>query len=455
MKKAIDIFLVSVAALLLLASCDDNRYGDPPQPSIPEITSAAIEPATFTYGDSVTVTATVSDAEIPLSALAISLIVDSKTVPVTTLDLRTGETSASVSAKIFIPLVDNMPNDAQVSFALTLANTRNSTASRELTGFTGKRPYFTQLHLVTGNGEVYPLTPQADNKDSYSVSDVVISRSFTYRIAQKVADGNKVDYSGLVWGDVNGKIQLIGESGGSIFAFSADNDIATAFTFDSYHFTASQTGGSYAAPNFMLEDFTATTIGGEDFYTLNISLTKDTEYNVYNELASAALVYNVDFFERITPNKVKFLGETGSYTLYYNKTSQYVVLLPATTPAYPDYILVTGAGIGYPSKIAKEHAGWGFGNVRNFLLARKISTDVYQVTMFIHAKDDSWVSFKPYETTGWGGEKKYSDFTYSGLALDGPEGNSIYPSAAMEEGIYRLTISWSANTINVEPFTLP
>jgi hypothetical protein len=456
MKKIAHLFLICAATLLLPASCDDNRYGDPPQPSIPVITSATIEPATFTYGDSVTITAAVSDPEIPLSTLDVHLVVNNRTVPVTTLDLRTGETSANVSAKIFIPLVDNMPDNAPVNFVLTLANVRNQTVTGELTGFTGKRPYFSQLYLVTDNSEVYPLTSQADSKDSYSVRDVVISRSFTYRIAQKVAAGNKIDYSGLVWGDVNGKIQLIGESGGSIFAFSAGNDITASFTFDNYRFEASQTGAPYATPNFMLDDFAETTIDGEEFYTLSVSLTKNQEYNVYNDLASASLVYNVDFFDRINPNKVKFLGETGSYTLYYNKTSQYVVLLPATTPAYPDYILITGAGIGYPSKIAKEHAGWGFGNVRNFLLARKISTDVYQITMFIHTKDDSWVGFKPYETTGWGGEKKYSDFTYTGLpVLDGSAGSNIFPAATMEEGVYRLTIDWSANTINVASFTLP
>jgi hypothetical protein len=448
---------MSMATLFLLASCDDNRYGDPPQASIPVITSAAIEPATFTYGDSVTITAAVSDPEIPLSALTVNLMVDNRTVPVTALDLRTGETSADVSAKIFIPLVENMPDNAPVSFVLTLANIRTGKATRELTGFTGNRPYFTQLYLVIDNGGVYPLTPQAGNRDNYAVTDVVLSRSFTYRIAQKITAGNQIDYSGLVWGDSNGKIQLIGETGGSLFAF-ANSDITTAFTFDNYRFEASQTGAAYATPNFMLDDFTETTIDGEEFYTRQVALTKNQEYNVYNDLASQILVYNMDFFDRINPNKVKFLGETGDYTLYYNKTSQYVALLPETSPAYPDYILVTGGGIGYPSKIAKEHAWWGFGDVRNFLLTRKISADVYQVTMFILSPSDQygWIGFKPYENTSWGGEKKYDAFTYTGLPiLEGTPGSNIFPKVGIEEGIYRLTIDWSANTINVASVDLP
>ncbi|MDR2362765.1 MAG: DUF5016 domain-containing protein [Prevotellaceae bacterium] len=457
MKKTATIFLISMAALLLPASCDDNRYGDPPQPSVPVITSATIEPATFTYGDSVTITAAVSDPEIPLSTLAVNLVVDNRTVPVTTLDLRTGETGANVSAKIFVPLVDNMPDNAPASFVLTLTNTRNGAATRELTGFTGKRPYFTQLYLVTDAGEIYPLTPQSANRDNYTVTDVVISRSFTYRIAQKITAGNQIDYSGLVWGDNNGKIQLVDETGGSLFAFGG-SDVITSFTFDNYRFTASQVGAAYATPNFMLDDFTETAIDGEEFYTWATTLTKNEEYNVYNDLASQTLVYNMDFFERINPNKVKFLGETGNYTLYYNKTSQYMALLPETSPAYPDYILITGGGIGYPSKIAKEHVWWGFGNVRNFLLTRRISANVYQVTMFILSPGDQygWISFKPYETTGWGGEKTYDKFTYSGLdILEGTAGSNIFPKVGIEEGIYRLTIDWSANSINVASVTLP
>jgi hypothetical protein len=457
MKKTATIFLTSMAALLLAASCDDNRYGDPPQPSVPVITSAEITPASFTYGDSVTITAAVSDPEIALSTLAVSLVVDNKTVPVTVLDLRTGETSANVSAKIFIPLVDNMPDNAPINFVLTLTNTRTGVATRELTGFTGKRPYFTQLYLAVDNGGVYPLTPQAGNRDNYTVTDVVLSRSFTYRIAQKITADRQIDYSGLVWGDRNGKIGLVDASGGSLFAF-ANSDIATSFTFDNYRFEASQTGAAYATPNFMLDDFAETTIDGEEFYTLDIALTKNQEYHVYNDLASQILVYNMDFFDRINLNKVKFLGETGNYTLYYNKTSQYLALLPAVSPAYPDYILITGGGIGYPSKIAKEHAWWGFGNVRNYLLTRKISTDVYQVTMFILSPGDQygWIGFKPYENTGWGGEKTYDAFTYTGLSiLEGTPGSNIFPKVGIPEGVYRLTINWSANTIHVASVDLP
>ncbi|MDR0694259.1 MAG: DUF5016 domain-containing protein [Prevotellaceae bacterium] len=471
MKKITNIFLISMAALLLSVSCDDNRYGDPPQPSVPVITSATIEPASFTYGDSVTITAAVSDPEITLSTLAVSLVLDNKTVPVTTLDLRTGETSANVSTKIFIPLVDNMPDNAPISFVLTLANTRNGTDTRELTGFTGNRPYFTQLYLVIDNGGVYPLTPQAGNRDNYAVTDVVLSRSFTYRIAQKITAGNQIDYSGLVWGDSNGKIQLIGETGGSLFAF-ANSDIATAFTFDNYRFEASQTGAAYATPNFMLDDFTETAINNEEFYTFATTLTKNQEYHVYNDLASRTVVYNVDFFERINANKVKFLGETGEYTLYYNPVRKHVIIGVAS-PSHPDYLLACGYGLGYPVKITTEElkavypsrnivtTDWGFGNVQQFILLRKISENVYQATVSMPGAHDHYAGFGIYDNSGWANQQNASQYIITGEpvfpALTGNnfdipngDGDPVIPSDN-----YRLTINIAAKTLNVSKVTLP
>ncbi|MDR2801704.1 MAG: DUF5016 domain-containing protein [Prevotellaceae bacterium] len=469
MKKTTNIFLISAA--LLSASCDDNRYGDPPQPSVPVITSAAIEPATFTYGDSVLLTAAVSDPEIALSTLAISLVVDNKTVPVTTLDLRTGETSAIVSAKIFIPLVDNMPDNAPINFVLTLANTRTGTATRELTGLTGKRPYFTQLYLVTDNGDVHTLAPQAGNRDTYAVTGVVISRSFTYRIAQKITADNQIDYSGLAWGDNNGKIQLVNETGNSIFAFATGSNITTSFTFDNYRFVASQTGAAYATPNFMLDSFSETTIDGEEFYTLAVSLTKNQEYNVYNELASTNLVYNIDFFDRIDPNKVKFLGETGNYTLYYNPVRKNVIIGVAS-PAYPDYLLACGFGLGYPVKITTAElqatyssknittTSWGFSHVLQYILFRKTGNDVYQATVFMPGAHDHYAGFGIYDNNGWANSKNAAAytitgenvFTITGSNFDIPngDGDTVIPSDT-----YRLTINLAAQTMHVEKFALP
>jgi hypothetical protein len=455
MRTVNKILILCSFSIFFLASCEKDENIATPL-SIPVIETANISPSTFTFGDSLTITAKVSDAVKLLSTLDVQAIINGRTVNIQKIMLEGN--SADVNQKIFVPLIDNVADNTEVKFQLKLTNNRNGSSLKELTGFTGNRPYFSKLYMVITNGETYELTSKASARDNYEAVDIVANRSFSYKIAQKITAGNQIDYSGLVWGEADGKIQLVDETGGDIFAFKSGVDIITSVAFDNYHFTASFSGGSYLTPNFMLDDFTETSIDGEEFYTMETTLTKNQEYNVYNDLASKTVVYNLDFFERINANKVKFLGETGNYTLYYNKTRQHVVLLPETSPAYPDYILITGSGIGYPSKVAKEHAGWGFGNVRNFLLPRKISTDVYQVTIFIRSPSDQygWIGFKPYENTGWGGEKTYDAFTYTGLdILEGTAGSNIFPKVGIEEGIYRLTINWNVNNIHVESVNLP
>ncbi|MDR1983494.1 MAG: hypothetical protein LBQ28_01520 [Prevotellaceae bacterium] len=455
MRTINKILSLCAFSILFFASCEKDEDNNPITSSIPVIEEASITPTTFTFGDSVTITATVSDAIKTLSSLDVQTIVNGRVIPLQKI-LLDGN-SAVINEKIFVPLVNNIADNTSVTFVLKLTNNKNVSSTKELSGFTGKRPHFSQLHLVVENGEIYTLVPQVSNNDNYEALDVVISKSFAYRVAQKITANNEIDYSGLVWGDIGGKIQLIDETGNSIFGFAENSDYTSSVIFDSYNFKTSLSGDAYETPNFLLEYFTETNISGEEFYTLETTLTKGVEYFVYGELVSNNIVYNLDFFERINPNKIKFLGETGDYTLYYNKTRQHVVLLPDVSPVYPDYLVITGGGLGYPSKIAKEHTWWGFGNVRDFILTRQISPNVYQATMYIHEKDDGWVGFRTYEDTNWGGFKTYSDYTYTGLPLEGdptPGEGNILPSAEMGEGIFRITINYNTFNINVERVTL-
>jgi hypothetical protein len=474
MKKTYSIFLGSVTVLFLLMSCDDNKFGDPTPVSVPIITSATIVPTSFTYGDSVMLTAIVSDPETPLSELAVSLIVENKIVPVTTLNLRTGETSVNVSAKIFIPLVDNIPDNAPVSFALKLTNTRNSAVTRELTGFTGNRPYFSQLYLVTDEGGVYPLTPQIGNRDNYEIANVVLNRVFNYKIAQKITADNQIDYSGLVWGDVKGKIQLVNETGNSIFAF-AGNDITTAFVFNNYRFVASLAGSAYNVPNLMLENFEGpVTINNEKFYKTSITLEQNQELAVYNELSSMKVVFNVDFFDRIEANKVKFLGEAGDYTLYYNPVRKHVIV-ETPDPGTAGYKVGCGYGMGYPTKITRDElravystknlvtTSWGFGHIQQYVLFRRIADNVYQATVYMPGDHDHYASIGIYDNKSYGNQQPAISytitgeniFTITGNTFNIPNGFSAPQYPAIESDTYRMTINVLGKTMHVERYTLP
>jgi hypothetical protein len=456
-------------AALLLPACEKDRYGDPPQTSVPAITSAVITPAEFTYGDRVTLTAVVADPETPLSALEVSLVLGDRIVPVTTIDLRTGETGANVSTEILVPLVNEMPDNAPVKFLLRAVNIRNGATASELTGFTGRRPYFSQLYLVVENGGVYPLAPAASERDRYAVADAMLTRSFTYRIAQKITADNQIDYSGLVWGDRAGKIQLVGEDGSGIFAFAGGADYTSSFVFDNYQFTATVSGSVYATPNLMLDNFDGqVTIDGETFYRKAIALSTNDEYSIYNELAAADVVFNLDFFER-TGNKVKFLGESGSYTLYYNPVRKNVIV-GVNNPSYPDYLLACGFGLGYPTHVTsaaigavysdkvRTHTSWGFGHILQYVLFRRVSSNVYQGTVYMPGDHDHYAGFGLYENSSWANQKRKDQFTFTGEAIISGEGNWDIPNGDTDPVIpsdnFRITIDLNTNTVNIVKFQL-
>ncbi|MDR1341690.1 MAG: hypothetical protein LBK18_00365 [Prevotellaceae bacterium] len=202
--------------------------------------------------------------------------------------------------------------------------------------------------------------------------------------------------------------------------------------------------------------FANATIAGEAFGTLEKHLDKDSTYTLTGSFDDAGALFNVDFFERISAGSVKFLGDDGDYTLHYNKVRKHVIL-GVSGPAYPAYLLITGTGLGYPSKVdgMNEHTGWGFDNVRSYILCRKIGDNAYQATVYITNAD--WAAFKFYENTSWGNEKGYGNFTFSGITFDfAGDGaiKDIKPPASLTPGIYRMTIDLANGTLDTQPFSL-
>jgi hypothetical protein len=445
---------MAAASVPFFVSCDDE-YG-PRKESTPVIESALVSPESFTFGDSVTLVAKISDPATTLTSLTYEVATGGRIIASGSISID--GSSADVSCPVFIPLTDNQPDNAPVTVTVTACNVLKGVATGEITGLTGKRAYYSQLYLVTDDGEAVALTPQATNKDKYEATGLALPRAFNYRIAEKITADRQVDYSRAVWGNVHGRLAMIDARGEPAFAYIPDADYTQHIVFDNYAFDIALAGSKYGSSDIMPDAFAETSIDGEAFETLTRSLEKNREYTLFGKLADGQIVYNLDFFERIAPNKIRFLGETGVYTLYHNTYRQHVVI-GVENPAYPDYLLITGGGIGYPTKVSgidREHAWWGFGNVRNFILCRKISDDVFQGTIFIHAKDDSWVGFKPYQTTGWEGEKGFSQFTVTGEdVLEGTDDGNWHPKENVDtDAFYRLTVNWATNTVNVTKITL-
>jgi hypothetical protein len=441
---------IIIMATALLSCEEDDSYTI----STPVIKSAQISPQTFNFGDSVTLTATVSD-EVNLHTLSVEVLAGERQVTVQ--NFVTGGNETEINQAVYIPLIPDIQDGTGISVKLTVRNVLKGESGTEITGLTGNRPSFNQLFLVTGDNEIYALRPQANDGNRFETGAVALDRSFSYRIAQRIT-GDRIDYSGLVWGNKNGRLSLIDETGEPAFAFVDNADYTNSLVFDNFAFNVLLAGSNYTENDIVASRFSETGIDGELFKILTREMTKNQEYTLFGELVDGEIIYNPDFFEQTAVNKVKFLGATGSYTIYYNTLRKHVIV-GVENPAYPDFILLTGGGMGYPTKmqdIAIEHIWWGFGNVRNFILFNKTGDNLYQGTIMIHAKDDSWVGCKPFENTGWGGEKRFDAFTFTGLPLfESADGGDWHPAESVDPaGYYRITIDWAANTVNVEKINL-
>lgn len=465
MNSIYKIFMLIGVLGLFFASCDDE-YG-PRKESIPVFEAVTVTPASFTFGDSITLNARMSDPATMLTSLKYEVVSEGRVVASGVISMA-GDTF-QVNQLIFIPLQNNQADNSDVSVNLVAANVLKGKDSYEVTGLTGKRPVYNQLYLVTDDGTVAMLSPRSSDKNKFEATELTFETSFRFKVAEKLNADKTIDYSGAVFGNVNGKMAMINQSGESAFAYTPNADYTKVFVYDNYTFGVATTGSNLGPDDLALSAFGNQDIYGESFRTLKRTLENGKTYQVFGKLGDASNIYNPDFFERISDSQVKFLGATGEYTLYYNPVRKNI-FVGVDNPAYPEYLLACGWGLGYPTHVTSDeinavypghkrvHTDWGFGNVMNYVLLRQISDGVYQGTFYTPGDQDHYAGFKPFENTGWANEKKAGQFTFTGEQIISGDNNWDIPNGendpVIESANYRFTINLNDNTVHIEKVTL-
>jgi hypothetical protein len=398
-----------------------------------EIVSATVNPTIFTYGDEVTFAAHVTDAKEELSALEITAKVNGRTLATRNVVL-TGN-SAEVSEQIKVPFTDNAPSET-VKFTLKVINAKGGVTTGTVRA-TVNRPNDDAVYLVLSDGTVYPLTKSVANPYKYENNELILGESFIYKIAQRIISGtNQIDYTGFVIGSQNGRTQLIDENGSGIsttIALPSGADYIASFAFDVYAFKILSTGGgTFQSPNFVLDSrFEAQTVSSESFRRARgTTLTNGETYWIYGEMASPEVIWNVDFFDRLNNNQVQFLGETSnSYTVYYNPVRKNVLVAPenpangSRLAAAPAYLLAAGNGMGYPTMLTSAQIGsiysgkgrtttdWGFDNILQYIICRRLETDIYQLTVYMPGDHDHYLGCGIYDNGSWGNQQNAREYT--------------------------------------------
>ncbi len=465
MKSTYKLLLIFSLALFVFVSCE-NEYG-PRKESTPVIESAAINPTAFTFGDSVTLNAKITDSGTRLTTLSYQVVSQEKVITSGEIPLNGSE--SEVSQAIFIPLLKNQADKADVQVNLVVHNVLKGSVESAISGLTGNRPVYNKLYLVTDDGAVAELSPQSDNKDRFAGQNLTLDPFFRFKIAEKLYPDNTIDYNGDVYGYTDGKLAMISENGESAFSYSPDADYTKEFTFDNLVFSITASGSKLGADDFSLSTFGDTDIMGETFRILKRTLENGKTYSLFGRLADAQNIYNLDFFERTAPDKVKFLGETGEYTLYFNPVRKNVIV-GLENPSYPNYLLACGWGLGYPTPVSsadiasvypghqRTHSNWGFNDVMTYVLLRRIADGVFQGTFYTPSDGDHFAGFKPFENTGWANEKRAGDFTFTGEKIISGANDWTIPNGeddpVIESTNYRFTIDLNNKNVHIEKINL-
>lgn len=465
MNSIYKILMFIGAVAFFFSSCEDE-FG-PRKESTPVIESASVSPATFTYGDSIKLTAKISDPATSLTTLSYEIVSAGRTITSGEIPLSGDNYEAKQS--VFVPLLNGQADNADVVVNLVARNVLKGSVTHQVTNLKGKRPVYSKLYLVADNGSVSVLQATSADKNKFERTDLTLDPTFRYKIAEKLNADNTINYGGAVYGNVNGKLAMINETGESAFVYVNNADYTKVFVFDSYAFSVSATGSKLGADDLALAAFGNQDIFGETFRTLKRTLENGKTYTVFGNLAETKNIYNPDFFERVSDSRVKFLGESGEYTIYYNPVRKNI-FVGVDNPSFPAYLLACGWGLGYPTKVTsaeiasvysghqRTHTSWGFGNVMNYVLMRRVSTGVYQGTFYTPGDSDHYAGFKPFENTGWANEKKAGNFTFTGeKIITGANDWTIANGATdpvIASGNYRFTINLNTNTVHIEKVTL-
>lgn len=465
MKTINKLLIITGAIALFLASCDDD-YG-PRKESIPQFISASVSPSTFNFGDTVVLSVNIMDPETNLATLFYEVLDNGNIITKGSSPLNSS--SSEISVPIYIPLLKDQSDNAAIEIKLTAQNVLKGVANHLIEGIVGKRPVYERLFLVTDNGTVVTLESSDVDKNRFEGTELTLDPTFRYKIAEKLHNDKSIDYSGDVYGNVGGRIGMIGENGESAFAYIPDVEYTKTFTFYNVPLITTMVGDNLGSDDLALSSFGSSDIDNETFRTVTRTLEQGKSYTLFGVLGDSENIYNVDFFERESASKVKFLGNTGQYTIYFNPVRKNI-FVGVESPSYPDYLLACGWGLGYPTNVTsaeigavyqgrnRTHTSWGFGNVLNYVLLRKIGDNIYQGTFYTPGDHDHYAGFKLFENTGWGNEKRAGNFTFTGEQIISGDNDWTIANGEndpiVESANYRFTVNLNNNTVDVEKITI-
>lgn len=458
-------YIIVFTMFFVTNSCQETEFRTHYSDSVPLLTASVAENSIL-YGDSITLTANVSDTN-PLSTLDVKIAVSNKLIISET--IRTKGNSANITKKYHIPFGAGMPDNEKVKVYLTATNVEGFKAEQVIDNTIGYRPSMQNLYLIPSTITSGLPTKELILTDSenfiYSVSGVDYPNSFSCYIASKKTPFGRVDWSGIVFGIVNSQIDIIQQGGDPISVEDESLVNISSCTFDAINFKLDVNGKPLEpitlldvnvdlipSPTSLLGTAASQFRGATIYFGKDVEVTFAGIKNITNGLAP-------DYFEITGMNTAKFLGETGMYKAYYHTTGDYLYIEPMPTVAYPDAMWICGTGIGRPSQPYATTSSWNWNTPLDYVPCRKISNGVFQATVYLENEDNlegtgfGTCNFKFFHFRGWDhGEESSVEYSVDPPFKNSTEAGNVgnwRGSDIAFKGVYRITLDMNAKTTKI------
>ena len=454
-------FSVVLVAFCVMTSCKDDDVPDVTWPewptvSAPEVVTATLKPAAgsgaeISAGGSVRFQAHITDSDNEVRRATLTVTVGGNEIVSEQFRLAGGD--VDVDHTFIVPFVSGMNGDVYPAVTLDVTNSLHKTASVTLADAQNvlvKRPVLgDKVYLVTSAGDVYELPRTADNRYSAEVKAPYFE---SYKIATKLTTDQKIDYSSVVWGLVDGQPAVVTDSSSAGIPSEVNPAaIIKKMNFDAVSFrTVLDLAVVFGSAELQPSSYNG-------YQEATLSLASGQTYTVTG-IGGLATAVDPNFFESVSDSEVKFTGPDGEYTLYYNlsKSRLYVEQRGAT---YPSALWISGMGLGFPQPpysldIDWSGNGWNWTvDVHQRAFCKKTGDGTFEALLYISRN----INLKVFQQCGWGGEFQSFNFTRTpeNILVDGIEPSDGHKTGdfatgtAFTEGVYLLRLDFNQMSIEI------
>jgi hypothetical protein len=475
MNKLVYILLFGFLALGL-ASCQEEELRTHFAASMPKFDSVYVAEDAIVYGDSISLTVGVSDPLTPLSTLEIKIVVGDEIVA--TESVRTKGLHSAYSKKYSIPFVAHMPHGVPVEVHLSTINVEGTHRDTIIQNTIASRPPIPTIYLVTPTSTITMVLTDSV-KHIYTAEGLSLTNNITFRLATKINRFKKIDWANadnLIFGWNNGGINLVDVSIVDGVTYVTGDVITLAeptlvgfkkITLDMFNFTVKGEGDKLLPATLMNTGLFTTsqltsvdhmnTATKEDWKSAKMYLGKNTKMKI-SGVADVSNCLDPTFFEVTGTDSVKFLGETGIYTVYYLPRLDYV-FVEQPDAVYPKALWLVGVGTGPARTPAIKTSSWNWNTPLEYHFCRKVSEGIYESVFYaLHEVDptaqEAWrltFGVKFMQQRGWGNEISSQDYAMPNSYLYSPSPNdkgnfNATADFANMPGIYRFTINTITKT---------